>query len=178
MENQTTKTAPDIGNDIIQVRASILESLKFVEAKHAGLIALNSGILFGLFSIYKELGKQNHWSLILILCFITFSVLLSLIAFYPLSKFRKKTGLSNNTSSNILYAEELAKLDREQFKNVFIQQPNRVQEDIVTWTHNTARVTTRKYKLFRNAIRLCITGLTFALIAGACHIICQLITNS
>ena len=178
MESQTTtNTTTDIGDNILIVRDSILESMKFVEAKHAGLIALNSGLIFGVFSIYKELTKQSHWSLLLILSFFAISVLLSLIAFYPLSKFRKQAGVNNNTASNILYAEELAKLDKEQFKNVFLQQPNRIQEDLISWTHNTARVSARKYKLFRNAVRLCITGLTFALIAGACHIICQLITN-
>jgi hypothetical protein len=66
---------------------NVNEWLKFAEAKNGGLIVLNSGILFGTLSLYKDYKDSIPIQGILVLfLFIVESLLMSFISLFPRSE--------------------------------------------------------------------------------------------
>jgi len=160
-----------------EVYNAIRESLKFIEAKHAGLVAINSGAIFGVVSVYKETGALFHWSQLIILACFSLSLLFSLLAFHPRPKQKKKNNPIVTGSSNLLYSENLASMNKDQFKNIIQTNNTKVLEDMLSWTHNTAGVSARKYRLFRNAVRFTTVGVALAIVVATNYTICLIITN-
>jgi hypothetical protein len=93
---------------------SIRESLKFVETKHAGLLVVNSGLLFGIFTIYKEVNMLNNWLIILPAIPFIISIALSLCAFYP----RFKRIKSKKPDINLFFAEGVAQQTPDKLKEL------------------------------------------------------------
>ncbi|MCT4639556.1 MAG: hypothetical protein N4A72_17760 [Bacteroidales bacterium] len=93
---------------------SIRESLKFVETKHAGLLVVNSGLLFGIFTIYKEVNMLNNWLIILPAIPFIISIALSLYAFYP--RFKRKK--SKKPDINLFFAEGVAQQTPDKLKEL------------------------------------------------------------
>lgn len=90
-------------DNLKEVYNAIRESLKFIEAKHAGLVAINSGAIFGVVSIYKETGALFHWTqLPIVICF-ALSLLCSLLAFHPRPKNKNKKKPVARGATNLFY---------------------------------------------------------------------------
>lgn len=162
--------------NIKEVYNSIRESLKFVEAKNAGLIAINCGAMFGLVTVYKEINTQLHWSLFIILLLLSISTLLILWSFFPRMSVKRKTTPPAQSTPNLFFSEKVASLSPQQLRDVLAGQATRVQDDMLAWTHATAGVAARKYRLFRTAVLLSILALAVAIVAALKYTLCILIT--
>jgi len=154
---------PDVYN-------AIRESLKFIEAKHAGLIAINSGLIFGVFSVYKEIGQLFHWSNALLICLLLIATFLSLLSFYPIKKRKKRKDQTVNI--NLFYSESLYKLSHDSLKDLINHEPNKVMDDMIKWTINTSGVARRKYRLFRKALLFTIIAVVTAVVIIINYALC------
>ena len=95
--------------------ANINDWLKFGEAKHGGLIILNSGLVIGILSSYSNIQPfiSKPTVLIGVICF-GLSVFLSIVSQFPVTQnlfFNKKT-LNN---PNLYFFGHLSHLDNESF---------------------------------------------------------------
>ncbi len=143
---------------------NINDFLKFAEAKHAALIALNSAIIFGFLKVYADYkGHSDLKTLIftVLLCIGT-SLLFSFLSFFPKTKNLIKP-ISNKTQQrNIFFYEHLAELTLEEF----IEECNslkdsrtgitRIERDLMNQILVNSRITSNKYFLFKFA--LCATA--------------------
>ncbi|GEM_PF-7068573 len=148
---------------------SIRESLKFVETKHAGLLVVNSGLLFGIFTIYKEVNMLNNWLIIFPAIPFIISIALSLYAFYP--RFKRKK--SKKPDINLFFAEGVAQQTPDKLKEL-INNENTVENNLITWIHTTAKITAKKYRLFRRAVLGTIAGILVSVLYTLLCVICNI----
>ncbi len=143
--------------DIKDIFQNINEWLKFAEAKHAGLIVLNSGIIFGILSVYKDYKTIIDWHIILlIIIFIGISIILSLISLFPITNNDTKNK-NKNVPINLYFFGSLSKLNETDFKNELLKTNanykfDKFEKDIINQIIINSRIATRKYKLFIFAI--------------------------
>ncbi len=164
--------------DIKDIFQNVNEWLKFAEAKHAGMIVLNSGIIFGILSIYKDYKTIIDWRLILtIIIVIGVSIILSLISLFPITKNEAKNKQTNVTP-NLFFFGSLSKLSEIELKNELLKSnPNyqfdRFEEDLMNQIIVNAIITTKKYKLFKFAIWFTTVGLVLPVITLIIKLICH-----
>jgi len=150
-------------SDIKDIFQNINEWLKFAEAKHAGLIVLNSGIIFGVLSIYKDYKTYVDWHFILAtLIVIGISIFLSLISFFPVTKnnIDKSSRVDN---PNVFFFGTLSKLQESDLKEELLKiTPNytfdKFDDDLLNQIIVNAKITSNKYKLFKYSILMTAIG--------------------
>lgn len=164
--------------DIKEIFQNVNEWLKFAEAKHAGLIVLNSGLIFGILSIYKDYKTIIDWRLILVIIIvISVSIILSLISLFPKTKNETKNKQVNVTA-NLYFFGSLSKLSEIELKSELLKSnPNyhfdRFEEDLLNQIIVNAIITTKKYKLFKFAIWFTTAGIVMPVIILISKIIWQ-----
>ena len=164
-------------------------SLSFIEAKNGSLVVFNTALLLGLLQT-----SQSSW----FFCYLTYcflfilsctlliiSLLLALWSFMPrkTSKEKKKkdtTSENNKEDKNdllqsIYSTEGLSNLGNKAFIS-FLQktQPDYeitdADEALITYTMHTARISSRKYNLFRYALYFTCAGVLFSFLSLALYI--------
>ncbi|MBA2611477.1 MAG: hypothetical protein H0U95_05870 [Bacteroidetes bacterium] len=147
--------------DLKDIFQNVNEWLKFAEAKHAGLIVLNSGLIFGILTVYSAFASHLHWSLIILsLLFLGSSIFLTLISLYPRT-FKTPVTKSKTKDPNLYFNGSIAQLTNDEFKNeickthadhLFTPIENNLIDQIII----NSRVASMKYSLFKYAI-ICTT---------------------
>lgn len=143
--------------DIKFIYQTISEWLKFAEAKHAGLLFLNSGIMFGILTFLNYSGN-NFLKFIIYLSFfcLGLSILFSIISLLPVTsnsmKHKKKF-----ENANLYFTGNLSELDVPEFKSelsliyadyVF----DKFDVDLLNQIIVNSTFTTRKYKIFKLSV--------------------------
>jgi hypothetical protein len=156
-------------NEIKFIFQNIIEWLKFAEAKHAGLLFLNSGVMFGILSV---LNNTNNLFPILIIYFSLFcfglSMIFSIVSLYPVThnkmNFRKKI-----ESPNLYFTSHLSTLDvpdlKSEMSKIYPEYLfDKFDEDLLNQIIVNSAITTRKYKIFKLSIIPTSAGLGILLI--------------
>jgi len=149
--------------EIKSIFQNVNDWLKFAEAKHAGLLVLNSGIIFGILTVYKD--YQNYLPkaiLFITILFFVLSILTSIISLFPrthTSLFRQKK--FNNP--NLYFAGHLCKLDENDLKTELTEIHStyvfdKFDEDVLKQIIVNSKIATKKYHLFKFAIIATIIG--------------------
>ena len=167
MNDNPMKNPNPVSETIKYVSEVIHRSLNFVETKHAGLIAVNSGGLFGVLSFHKDISSIFHFTMGVVLLLLLVSIGISLISFYPIKRTRK---VQPNKNPNPFYSEGLSRMTRDDFKTMTAQSEV-VDDHLLVWTHNVAGVAARKYRFFRVAVGLTTASIVVILFAALCYII-------
>jgi hypothetical protein len=134
--------------------SNINDWLKFAEAKHAGLIVLNAGLVIGILSSYTNIQQFIFKPTVLIgmICF-GVSVFISIISQFPVTEniFYNKKDIA---SPNLYFFGHLAHLDSEQFISIYRQIdtsfiPTKFDTDLINQVLVNARIAQSKYTLFK-----------------------------
>jgi hypothetical protein len=165
-------------NYLKEIFQNVNDWLKFAEAKHAGLIVLNSGIIFGILSIYKDYKENIHWMIVIVsIAFLGLSMITSFISLFPKldNKIKKKKKPLN---LNLYYFRSIALLDEEDFKKELKNidanfSPDKLDNDLINQIIVNSRISLFKYRLFRFGTVSAIIGLTlpvtYIIIKVLCH---------
>ncbi|MBL7911170.1 MAG: hypothetical protein JNJ41_08970 [Bacteroidia bacterium] len=143
--------------DLKDIFQNVNEWLKFAEAKHAGLIVLNSGLVFGILTVYSAFAKHLHWSLIILsLLFLGGSVFMTLISLYPRS-YKKVISSKKIKDPNLYFNGSIAQLSIEDFKTEICKtHPGHnftaLEDNLITQIIINSKVASTKYLLFRYAV--------------------------
>jgi len=140
---------------------NVNEWLKFAEAKHAGLIVLNSGIIFGILTLQSTLpGGVLVCSVLLVGA----SLYTSFASLFPLT-LKGIEDKKNFDQINVYFSGDLARLGKDDLKQImrkqmkFTHEFDGMEEDLIQQIIANARVAARKYFLFKVALILLMTGL-------------------
>lgn len=154
--------------DLKDIFDNVNEWLKFAEAKHAGLIVLNSGLVFGILSVYSSFSSHIHWSFIILslLC-LGVSIFITLLSLYP--KTIKEIPHSVAKNPNLYFNGDVAKLTQKSFKDELLKTyPNHsftaLEGDLINQTIINAKVASRKYFLFKYAVICTTVGIALPLL--------------
>lgn len=164
--------------EIKSIFQNVNEWLKFAEAKHAGLLVLNSGVIFGIFTIYKDYQSSLPKMIILLaLIFFGLSMLLSIVSLFPRTHniLPKQKKFKN---PNLYFAGHLCKLDVGDFKTELLEiYPthvfDRFEDDLLNQIIVNATITTRKYHFFKLATISTTVGFIIPLTTLILKIICR-----
>lgn len=133
---------------------NINEWLKFAEAKHAGLIVLNAGLVVGILSSYSNIQPFIYKTTILIgiICF-GISVFSSIISQFPITQniFYNKKEIQN---ANLYFFGHLSHFHNEQFINEFKKidsafTPTKLDDDLINQILINSRITQSKFSFFK-----------------------------
>ena len=147
--------------------SNINEWLKFAEAKHAGLIVFNAGLIIGFMSCYNNIQYVIFKpTLIVGIALLGISILLSLASQFPVTQnlLNSKQQIQN---PNLYFFGNLCYLDLDdfinEFKHIDIQfNPSKLDKYLINQILVNARITQAKYVFFKFASY--ITALGFGLI--------------
>ncbi|HEY3405218.1 MAG TPA: hypothetical protein VGK59_17660 [Ohtaekwangia sp.] len=116
---------------------NVNEWLKFGEAKHAGLIALNSGIFFGALTIYKDYREILPQQIVMIsFMFIVASLVTSFVSLFPRSR-RRIEKKKRPKKANLFFSADLARFDKNELKDELLRQThlnhsfNGLEDDLI-----------------------------------------------
>jgi hypothetical protein len=146
----------EMKSELKYIFANVNEWLKFAEAKHAGLIVLNAGLVVGIISSYLNIQSSIFKPCLLIgvICF-GVSICLSIISLFPITNnsfFNRK----DLTSPNLYFFGHLAYLNLDDF----LQEIKKVDEsyvedkfdkDLINQILVNSRITKAKYTIFKIA---------------------------
>ena len=165
-------------SELKYIFSNINEWLKFAEAKHAGLIILNSAIIIGILSSYNNIQHCLLKPSILIgfACF-GISMFLSIISQFPITQniIIKKTVVQN---PNLYFFGHLSNFEVQdlinQLKTVdsnFI--PNKLDLDLANQILVNSRITLTKFSLFKFASYISALGFGIIGISSLIKITCH-----
>ncbi|MFA7436232.1 MAG: Pycsar system effector family protein [Bacilli bacterium] len=146
-------------NDVLEILKKIndrlYEQLVYAETKHAILIGFSSAAIFGLTNLILKKSIMNMtWLIILLgsmILFLFFSILCSLISFYPIR------GTKDN-KFNIYFYGNIEKIENS---NAFIDIIKKCDNSCSLADQNIviSKIITRKHNIFQLSLILCICGL-------------------
>lgn len=155
--------------DLKDIFQNVNEWLKFAEAKHAGLIVLNSGLVFGILTVYSSFMQHLHWSFVILsLTFFGVSILCTLISLYP--RTYKKIVLPKKIKNpNLYFNGSIAHLNINDFKTEICKtHPDYVfsslDDNLINQIITNSRIASGKYMLFKYALISTTFGLSFPLL--------------
>ncbi len=159
-------------DNLKHIFANVNSWLAYEEAKHAGLIALNSGTIFGILGIYN-LYTTKIPAVIVLISVVLFglSLVTSFISLYPHLKNQIQLNNANRPKSpNLYFFKDLAKLGKDDFSDIIAQSgggftPDRLDLDIMDEILINSRITLFKSRLFRIAIIITALGFVIPLAA-------------
>ena len=165
-------------DELKSIFLNVNEWLKFAEAKNAGLLVLNSGVIFGILTIYKDYQHSLPKTIILLaLIFFGLSMLLSIISLFPRTHniLPKQKKFKN---PNLYFAGHLCKLDINDFKTELFKIHtthifDKFEEDLLNQIIVNATITTRKYHFFKFAAISTAIGFIIPLTTLIIKIICH-----
>lgn len=140
---------------------NVNEWLKFAEAKHAGLIVLNSGIIFGILSLPVNLPV---FVLLFSILLVVASLYTSFASMFPLH-LKAIEDKKDFDQINVYFSGDLARLGKDDLKTILLKQTKShhvfdgMEEDLIQQIIANSRVAARKYFLFKVALILLMTGL-------------------
>ena len=154
----------DAQNELKYIHSTINDLLKFGEAKHGGLVVLNSGFVIGLISSYRNIEHLVNKPMILLGCiFFGASIFFSIVSLFPNTTniFHNKKEIEN---PNIYFFRDLANLDKELFISIYKQMdttfnPTKFHTDLINQILVIARITRSKFSLFKIASYLTALGI-------------------
>jgi cytochrome c biogenesis protein ResB len=158
-----------MNDNLKEIFQNVNDWLKFAEAKHAGLIVLNSGTIFGLISIYKDYKGTLTWFIVFIsVLLFGISMLLSFISIFPRMKISVKEKSKIDTP-NLYFFKHLAHLKVKDLKTKLEESDksfhaNELDEDLMNQIIVNSQITVYKSNLFRAATICTISGLVIPLI--------------
>jgi hypothetical protein len=147
--------------DLKDIFQNVNEWLKFAEAKHAGLIVLNSGLVFGILTVYSAFAQHLHWSLIILsLLFLGTSIFLTLISLYPRT-YKNIISTKKIKNPNLYFNGSIAQLNIEDFKTEICKtHPEHnftaLEDNLICQIIINSKIASTKYLLFRYAV-ICTT---------------------
>ena len=145
--------------------------LSFAEAKNGAIIAINVALIAVLITIFD---KAPLFCVIAISCFLA-SCILGLISFIPNTKSRPdKNEIENTGEKNLLFygdiasigtIEEYIKLSiNRYFSNEEMDIVNELVYDLASEVLINSRITVKKYKNFKNAVKIDFIALVMTII--------------
>lgn len=155
--------------DLRHIFENVNEWLKFAEAKHAGLIVLNSGLVFGILSVYSNFTKHLHWSFIILsLLFLGASIFFTLVSLFPRT-YKNTMPSKKNKTPNLYFNGSIACLSRNEFKSELLKTHpeytfTALEDNLVDQIILNSKIASAKYTLFKCAIISTTTGLTLPLL--------------
>jgi hypothetical protein len=130
----------------------IMDMLKFAEAKNAILLTFETGILYLIIDLYKDMMFNNPWKLIFTLP-IVISIIILLISFVPnLLKTH-----SNESQVNLQFFGDIATLDYKKYNELLnerIINYDAFIDDLMCQIHYNAKITNKKFKAFKYAVSI------------------------
>lgn len=148
---------------------NVTEWLKFAEAKHAGLMFLNSGLLFGMFTALKDYEKFFP-KYVIFLSFFCFglSMLFSLISLFPITS-NAMADRETIENPNIHFTGHLCRLEVHELKSELSKiYPDctfdKSDEDLMNQIIVNSYITARKYRIFKLAIFSTSVGIVIPLL--------------
>ena len=150
--------------------------LKFAEAKHGALVALNSGVIYGMLSVYKQFSFIPPWAIFISVCILATSIFLSFLSLFPRSE---KKGLDKKKpmNANLFFGKDLCLFDAEDLKEELNKRSNTahvfngLEEDLIHQIILNSYISTRKYKLFRAAIITTFSAFVIPISFAVLHLI-------
>lgn len=140
---------------------NVNEWLKFAEAKHAGLIVLNSAIIIGVFSSNSK--YFENWSVYISLIALGLSILSSLLSQFPatsnfLVRYKEKE------NPNIYFFGDLAEIKMNNFITEFKKSfsdfdANSSDKNLINQILVNAKITSTKFKIFKFCCWLSVFGI-------------------
>lgn len=165
-------------SELKYIFANVNEWLKFAEAKHAGLIVLNSGLAIGILSSYSDV-KPFIYKIPVVIGIIAFgiSVFISIASQFP----QTQNIFYNNkevTNANAYFYGHLAFMDINQFTNVLQKADNtftanQLDKDLMNQILINARITASKFTFFKGASYLTAFGTGMIGIGSVIKVLCH-----
>lgn len=153
----------DLRQELKYILTLINDWLKYAEAKHGGLIILNSGLVIGILSSYGNI--QSYISklptLFGLVCF-GISVFLSILSQFPVTK--NIFYLSNEViNPNLYFFGNLSQMDEKSFISELSKiessfQPGKMDKDLINQILINSRITNNKLTIFKFASYLTAFG--------------------
>lgn len=164
--NKTEKEQPNNYEKLNRVFINVNEWLKFAETKNGTLIAFNSASIFGVLKFIdpKDLGeiKFSTFYLIMVLIFLVFSTVITLISFVPKLKIIKTGLFASGSDSNVLFHEYLKnQSDKSAFNEITggtYENGSKIEQDLANQIVQNSIIASRKYSHFTIAIWLTISA--------------------
>lgn len=141
-------------NELKYIFENVNDWLKFSEAKHAGLIVLNTALIIGILSSFISLSKYVYKiPTLLLLTSLGISLAGSLFSQFPKTSnflIRRET----NLQPNIYFFGDLGKISLQQFVKEFKKSNNEFEPDnsdkkLINQILINSRITCMKFKLFK-----------------------------
>jgi hypothetical protein len=152
-----------MNTELKMIFANVNDWLKFAEAKHAGLVILNTAVVIGLLTCYSSVCIFLFKPIFLIglLC-IGLSILLSAISQFPVTEniFFNRKAINN---PNLLFFGHLANLDASDFVIELkaidtTYAPTKFDLDLINQILINSRIAQTKFTIFKIAVSLSIFG--------------------
>lgn len=161
-----------------EIFINVNECLRFAEAKHAGLIVLNSGVIFGILAVYKDYKPLLPISVILItLLFFGISLLFTFRSLFPITSnlIKPRKGDSN---PNLYFYESLSKLTEIEFKTELNKispgyQYTKLENDIINQILVNSSIASIKYRFFKYALYFTVGGFSVPILLLIIRILCH-----
>lgn len=139
------------------------ELQRFSEAKHAGLIVLNSGIIIGILSTYSNVHIYDKYSVIVSVILLGISIFGSLIAQFPITSNILITS-DRIVNPNIYYFGHLSKITVDEFILEFKTSYSNFVADnsdknIINQILVNAQITSTKFLIFKYCIYISTIGI-------------------
>jgi hypothetical protein len=143
-------------NELKHIHSHIHDLQRLGEAKHAGLIVLNAGLIIGLLTCYSTIHNFVYKPIILVGS-ISFgiSLFLSIVSQFPVTskRFYNKRDISN---PNIYFFGDLVHLDEAQFVKIYHDMdanflPTKFHTDLINQILVNARIARSKFEIFKYA---------------------------
>ena len=131
--------------------------LKFAEAKHGALVALNSGVIYGILSVYRQFPFIPSCVIFISVCLLGTSIFLSFLSLFPRSE-KKDLKKKKPAGANLFFSKDLCLYSAEDLKEELNKRSNTahvftgLEDDLIHQIILNSYISTRKYKLFKIAI--------------------------
>lgn len=143
-----------MNDELKYIFGNVNEWLKFSEAKHAGLIVLNSAIIIGVISSYSNFSAFEKIPTVISLSFLGISIFLSLIAQFPITSnylIRENPSIQN---LNIYFFGDLSKISENDFVTEFKKtapnfNPSNSEKNLINQILVNSKVTASKFLVFK-----------------------------
>jgi len=143
--------------------SNVNDWLKFAEAKHGGLILLNSAIIIGVISVLPDSKLFDSYSAAASLAICGCSILISLASQFPTTS-NLLIGASNKANPNIYFFEDLSKMSLDGFLLEYRRsypdfKPTASDENLVNQILVNSRIATSKFRTFKICCYVSIFGI-------------------
>lgn len=165
-------------NENLKYVLSIVNDLqRFAEAKHAGLIVVNSGVIIGIITSYSSFHFFEKYSSIISIIILGLSILGSLLAQFPNTS-KILVSEEEIQNPNLLYFEHLSKINSQKFVVEFSKSqtnfnPNELELNLINQILVNAKITSSKFMIFKFCIYTTSIGLGILGFSTLINILCH-----